>query len=247
MRFRLGFLMTVCGLALGAAFGAHGQTARKAGPARLHAPATVEERWRESLDAFSASDRDKAPHAGGVLFVGSSSIRLWADLESQFGAVPVVKRGFGGSRMSDCARYADRLVVAYQPRTVIVYAGDNDLAEGRTPQQVLESFQTFVERVHDELPDTRIAYLSIKPSPLRSALMPLATETNALIRAYSTTTPNLDFIDVYSKMLDARGQPRADLYLADALHLSPAGYAVWKSAIASHLAPAVSSGASPGL
>ena len=233
MRMKIGLMLTLCGVALGAAFGAHAQTTRKA--ARTHAAPTVEERWRESLDAFTAADTTRAPHAGGVVFVGSSSIRLWAGLESQFGSTRVVKRGFGGSRMTDCARYADRLVVAYQPRLVVVYAGDNDLAEGRSPQQVLESFQEFVERVRAELPDTRIAYLSIKPSPRRAALMPVARATNALIRDYSAITPNLDFIDIYSKMLDAQGAPRADLFLADALHLNPAGYAVWTSVIAGHL------------
>lgn len=234
MRKRLVTMLGLCGVALGAAFGAHAQAHRK--PVRAQAPVAVEERWRESLDAFAAADQAQAPRAGGVVFVGSSSIRLWADLESQFGTTAVVKRGFGGSRMSDCARYADRLVLAYRPRLVVVYAGDNDLAEGRTPQQVLESFQEFVDQVRAELPETRVAYLSIKPSPLRAALMPAAFETNALIRAYSASAPNLDYIDVYSKMLDAQGRPRSELYLADALHLNPAGYAVWKSAIADHLA-----------
>lgn len=223
------------GLGLGASAGA--QTMLP--PARnlpLQRPATaVDTRWKESFDAFAAADRQQAPQTGGVLFVGSSSIRLWDDLEAQFGQLPVLKRGFGGSRMLDVATHVEQLVLPYRPRLVVVYAGDNDLAEGRTPQEVLDSFVAFVTRVRAELPDTRIAYLSIKPSPSRAALMPQATKANALIAGYSASTPNLDFIDIYSRMLDTEGRPRTDLYSADALHMNPAGYAIWKTTIAPHL------------
>ncbi|MDP1788941.1 MAG: GDSL-type esterase/lipase family protein, partial [Methylibium sp.] len=126
-------------------------------------------------------------------------------------------------------------VLPYKPRLVIVSAGDNDLAERRTPQQVLASFSAFVEGVRRALPDTRIAYLSIKPSPLRSALMPQVVETNALVADYSRRTPNLDYIDIYSKMLDEQGHPRAELFQPDALHLNAQGYALWRTVIADHL------------
>lgn len=200
-------------------------------------PAT-ETRWQSSFDAFAAADQLSAPSPGGVVFVGSSSIRLWDGLETEFdlgrpGAV--IKRGFGGSRMSDCRRYVSKLVLPYKPRLVVVYAGDNDLAEGRSPQQIRDDFIGFVDGVRAALPDTRIAYLSIKPSPLRAALLPAAREANALIADYAARTPNLDYIDVFSKMLDADGRPRADLYGADALHLNSAGYALWKTVIGQHL------------
>ena len=240
------WLLALCGLGLGA-LGVHAQTTRPPVQARSNgdggAAATVanpvDARWRESLDAFALADEAQAPQPGGVLFVGSSSIRLWSGLETQFAGETIVKRGFGGSRMFDCAEYLERLVLPYKPRLVIVYAGDNDLAEGRTPQQVLASFSAFVEGVRRALPDTRIAYLSIKPSPLRSALMPQVVETNALVADYSRHTPNLDYIDIYSKMLDEQGQPRAELFLPDALHLNTQGYALWRTVIADHLrAPA---------
>lgn len=238
------------GLGLGASAGAQalGPTAgRPSPPTQQRTAATVDARWKDSFDAFSAADQQSAPQPGGVLFVGSSSIRLWDGLETQFDQLPVLKRGFGGSRMADVAAHVDRLVLPYRPRLIVVYAGDNDLAEGHTPQQVLDSFVQFVERVRAALPDTRIAYLSIKPSPLRAALMPQAVQANALIAGYSAGTPNLDFIDIWSRMLDAQGRPRADLYGADALHLNPAGYAVWKATIAPHLLPreALSATAAP--
>jgi lysophospholipase L1-like esterase len=193
-------------------------------------------RWHDSFEAFAAADKAHAPAPGGVVFVGSSSIRLWNDLEQQFDAPPViVKRGFGGSRMSDCTTYLENLVVPYKPRLVVVYAGDNDLAEGRSPEDVLVSYTHFVDGVAKELPATRIAYLSIKPSPRREALLPEIRRTNALIAAFSRTRANLDFIDVFSHMLDASGHPRAELFRPDALHLNAAGYALWKRIIADHL------------
>ena len=195
----------------------------------------IESRWRESFDAFAGDDRAHSPSSGGVVFVGSSSIRLWKDLEREFGTEGIIKRGFGGSRMSDCARYVPQLVLAYRPRIVVIYAGDNDLAEGGTPEGVLHSYESFVEQVHASLPATRIAFVSVKPSPSRESLIPAIIVTNELVEAFSKRYDYLEFIDVYSKMLDAKGHARSDLFLADRLHLNAAGYAIWKDAIAGHL------------
>ncbi|MDQ8023143.1 MAG: SGNH/GDSL hydrolase family protein [Moraxellaceae bacterium] len=193
-------------------------------------------RWESSIAAFEQADRLKAPATGGVVFVGSSSIRMWEDLERQFGdSVVITKRGFGGSRLEDCKQYLSRIVVPYRPRMVVVYAGDNDLAEGHTPQEVLASFRGFVEGVRSQLPDTRIAFVSIKPSPSRASLLKPIRETNALISDYVTSGSNLDFIDIFTPMLAADGMPRGELFRADALHLNDSGYALWKTVIAGHL------------
>ena len=191
--------------------------------------------WRASMEAFAESDRAHAPTPGGVVFVGSSSIRAWDSLEKDFPASHVVKRGFGGSRLADSAYYADRLVLPYKPRQVVVYAGENDLANGATPEAVLASFVSLAQQVHAAQPETRIAFVSIKPSPSRQAQHGAALRSNELIAAYTRSAPGLDYIDVYTPMLDSAGQPRADLFQADMLHLSPAGYAVWKNAITPYL------------
>jgi len=202
-----------------------------------HAQAgAAQAQWDAAFAAFDAADQKHAPAPGGVLFVGSSTIRLWDGLESQFAGQPVIiKRGFGGSRLSDCAHHLDRLVTRYRPRMVLVYAGDNDLAEGRTPLELLQSFQAFVEGVHRKLPATRIAFISIKPSPLRSTLLPQVREANALIRDYARTHEALDYIDVFTPMLDAQGSPRRELFRADALHLNDAGYALWQQVISERI------------
>jgi lysophospholipase L1-like esterase len=171
-----------------------------------------------------------------VLFVGSSSIRLWSNLEDQFKDLPVViKRGFGGSQLSDCVKNLSRLVLRYRPHTVLVYAGDNDLAAGTAPQEVLHRFTAFVDGVHRELPQTRIVYISIKPSPSRIRLLSKIREANTLIEDYADNADEVDYIDVFTPMLDASGQPRAELFRDDALHLNAQGYALWKRIIGPHV------------
>jgi lysophospholipase L1-like esterase len=197
---------------------------------------TASARWQSSLDAFAAADRVSAPAQGGVVFVGSSSIRLWTNLENSFDEHPtVVKRGFGGSQLRDCVDLVDQLVLSYKPKLVVVYAGENDLAEGATPQQVLERFESFVQKIKASLPESRIAFVSIKPSPLRASLIPAVREANALIQAYSQSEPQLAFIDVFAAMIDANGQPREELFSGDRLHLNADGYSLWQKVISARL------------
>ncbi|MBV0881296.1 GDSL family lipase [Noviherbaspirillum sp. L7-7A] len=198
--------------------------------------AAIDPRWTSSFDAFANADKQQMPAPGGVLFVGSSSIRLWDNLEQQFNTAPiVVKRGFGGSRMEDCAAHLSRLVIPYKPRTVVIYAGENDLAEGRRPEQVLKSFTRFVEGVRAALPATRIAYVSIKPSIARAGMLDDIRATNALISDYVSQLDNARYIDVFTPMLDSRGAPRAELFREDRLHLNQAGYALWHDLISPSL------------
>jgi lysophospholipase L1-like esterase len=192
--------------------------------------------WDQAFSDFAADDAAHPHPAGGVLFVGSSSIRLWSDLEHEFKDLPVViKRGFGGSQLSDCVKNLSRLVLRYRPRTVLVYAGDNDVAAGTAPSEVLRRFTAFVDGVHATLPDTRIVYISIKPSPLRAALLPQIRSTNALIEQFAEREAKVDYADIFTPMLDTSGRPRPELFQADALHLNANGYALWKRVIAPHV------------
>jgi len=202
-------------------------------------------RWHTELAAFAKADQERPPAEDGVLFVGSSTIRFWTRLAQDFPQLPVViNRGFGGSTMADCSYFARELVVRYKPRHVLVYAGDNDLAEGHTPLQVLENFARFANAVRAELPNTRISYISIKPSPSREKLLPQMRETNDIIAAYLRRLPNSEYIDVYAPMLGIDGRPRAELFRGDMLHLNDEGYRLWRSIIGAHL-PAAELAAAP--
>jgi lysophospholipase L1-like esterase len=164
------------------------------------------------------------------VFTGSSSIRLW-DLARSFPNLPVLNRGFGGSQIIDAVNHVDLLVIKHKPRTVVFYAGDNDLAAGRTPQQVTADFKAFVAKIHAALPDARIAFIGIKPSILRWSIVAQVRQANALIREYCDGDDRLGFVDVDGPMLGWDGKPRKDLLIQDGLHLSPKGYELWTTLV----------------
>jgi lysophospholipase L1-like esterase len=200
--------------------------------ARAEAP----ERWQTEFAAFAAEDAKRLPPPGGVLFVGSSSIRLWDGLEKAFDG-NVIKRGFGGSQLEDCVKNLDRLVLRYRPRRIVLYAGENDLAAGRSPEAVVRDFKAFADRVRERLPNARVAFVSVKPSPARKAMVGKARAVNAQVRAYAEADPqdNVEFVDVFTPMLGPDGEPRAELYRSDALHLNDAGYTLWRTLLLPHL------------
>lgn len=195
-------------------------------PAEASGQTPAPEQWAAAMQAFAAADAAAAPAKGGIVFVGSSSIRLW-DLGTAFPGLPAINRGFGGSQIVDSVEHVDLLVIRHAPKTVVFYAGDNDLASGKTPAQVLADFNAFVSKVHAALPQARIAFVGIKPSLARWTLIDRVREANALVRAACDKDDRLGFIDVDGPMLGYDGKPRADLFVADGLHLSPKGYALW--------------------
>lgn len=198
-------------------------------PEQVSSPA-----WEADMQRFEAADAQSPPPRGGVLFIGSSSIRFWDTLAQDFPGVPVINRGFGGSELRDSTWYADRIIVPYAPRQILIYAGDNDLTAGRTPQQLRADFIAFVERVRRDLPKAKIAYISNKPSPSRAQLLPVQRAANTLIAAEAKRL-GVDYIDIFTPMLDASGQPDESLFIEDRLHMSRAGYVIWQRAIAPYL------------
>lgn len=199
------------------------------GPASAGQSASVTppSHWKQDIAAFVAHDRTDPPPQHGVLFIGSSSIRRWPTLQADFPGVPVINRGFGGSTIADSTHYADKIVVPYHPRVIVMYAGDNDIAEGLTPAQVIDDFKAFVARVHRDLPDTVIIYLPIKPSVARASMWPAMQKANSGIHDWAKTRAKVRYVDTASAMLDKHGNPRPELLADDGLHMSPAGYAIW--------------------
>jgi lysophospholipase L1-like esterase len=190
--------------------------------------------WEADMQRFEAADAQSPPPRDGVLFIGSSSIRFWDTLAQDFPGVPVINRGFGGSELRDSTWYADRIIVPYAPRRILIYAGDNDLNAGRTPQQLHADFVAFVARVRRDLPKTKIAYISNKPSPSRAQLLSVQREANTLIQAEAKRL-GVDYIDIFTPMLDAAGQPDERLFIEDRLHMNRAGYVIWQRVIAPYV------------
>ncbi|MHC1763195.1 MAG: SGNH/GDSL hydrolase family protein [Verrucomicrobiia bacterium] len=194
-------------------------------------------RWEPDIQAFEASDRTNPPPANAILFVGSSSIRMWASLKEDFSEFQIVQRGYGGSQMDDTVHFVDRIVTPYRPRQIVVYAGDNDIASGKSPERVACDFEVFVRRVWEKVPGARIAYIAIKPSASRWKFIDAIREANRLIARFTASNEDLAFIDVFTPMLGDDGQPREELFLADKLHLNAKGYQLWASLVRPHLRP----------
>lgn len=189
--------------------------------------------FEDEIAAFEAADRARPPAERPIVFVGSSSIRLWSSLAADMAPLPVLNRGFGGSQLAHAVHFAERVVLRYRPRGVVLYAGGNDLdaSTGKSAADVVRDFQAFVALVHGAVPDARIYYLAIKPSRMRWARWPEQSKANAEIAALCAADPRLGFLDIATPMLASGQPPDRALFLIDGLHLSERGYALWTGVV----------------
>jgi lysophospholipase L1-like esterase len=196
------------------------------------------ERFRSEITQFQRADATNPPPAGAVLFVGSSSIRLWTNLTDHFPGVRVLNRGFGGSHISDVNHFFDQVVRPYRPRAIVFYAGDNDLADKKSPRRLARDFRQFLDRVTKELGPVPVGFIAIKPSIARRHLLTEQHAANDAIRELGRKTAcrHLRFLDVATGMLDAQGRPKPEQFVADGLHLSGAGYEHWRHVVTPFLA-----------
>jgi lysophospholipase L1-like esterase len=188
-------------------------------------------RFDADIAAFEARDRTNPPPKDAILFIGSSSIRMWKTLAQDFTEHKVINRGFGGSEIADSVHFADRIVIPYRPKRVVMYAGGNDINGGKTPERVADDFKAFVKKLRAKLPDTPIAYISIAPNPARWSQVDRVRRANELIREFTTANQKMTFIDVFPHMLGDDGQPRPEIFLDDRLHMNEKGYAIWKKIV----------------
>ena len=191
--------------------------------------------YENEIAAFEAADRQTPPPKGAILFMGSSSIRLWKTLAEDFPEHQVINRGFGGSQIVDNTRFIDRIAVPYLPRLIVFYCGGNDLNGGRSPEQVAADFREFAAEIRRRLPETRLAYISIAGNPARWGDVEKVRAANAHIAAIIAQDPKMQFVDIFPHMLGADGLPRPELFVADKLHMSPAGYRIWAQIVRPHL------------
>lgn len=169
-----------------------------------------------------------------VVFYGSSSVRLWETLAQDFPQVHVINQGFGGSTLAACAWYFDRLVLPQKPGAIICYAGDNDLGDGRHPEEVFLFLQALLRKVRLNFGNIRFTYLSIKPSIARWHLINQIKYTNLLAQQELSRDPDCRYVDIFYPMMDEKGNPKRELFEEDGLHLSGQGYWLWKQILAAH-------------
>lgn len=187
---------------------------------------------KKAIQGFETLDKKQPPPQGAIVCIGSSSMRGWhGAIRSDLTPLTVVPRGFGGSNMNDALHYADKIVLPYKPRAVVVYEGDNDIAQGISPQKISETFMEFVEKIHKQLPECRIYFLSIKPSISRWELWPKMKQANSLIAEVCAKDKRLTFVNVASGMLNNDGNPRINIFKKDKLHMTRDGYVIWRDAL----------------
>jgi lysophospholipase L1-like esterase len=195
-------------------------------------PANPFESEVTSLEAkLSQSPISSSP----VVFYGSSSIRLWKSLQQDFSGYAVLNCGFGGSRLSDCVRYANRIVLPRKPSAIVIYAGDNDLAIGTAPEKVFNSFQQLFAIFRSYSPSIPIAFVSVKPSPARLMFLDNILKFNRLVEEFLKAQPETEYIDVCSDMLGQDRKPIRALFVNDQIHLSAAGYQILRREIGEFL------------
>jgi lysophospholipase L1-like esterase len=200
--------------------------AAAAAPVRAQVADPDPHRFDSAFAAFAKWDSQNAVPRDGILFVGSSSIVRWSTAES-FPDLPVINRGFGGSQASDVLPWIEQAVLQYDPEIVVYYEGDNDTAAGKKADQIFGDIREFSEAVLAHDPTTQVVILSVKPSLRRWEQWPEMQATNALIRQYADAKPTVEYVDVATPMLGADGQPMPQLFVADRLHMTPAGYEIW--------------------
>lgn len=215
------------GLAVTALLGLGGWQAPAA--VQAPAPAAAPARYAAEMERFAMDDRANPKAPCQVLFVGSSSIRLWTSLTADMAPLPVINRGFGGSQTEDVNAKFDQVVTPYRPRSIVYYAGDNDINAGKTPAQVAANFTQFLALKDAKLGATPVYFIALKPSKSRLVQLPAQAEANAEIRRLADRRADLTFIDVVQPMMQD-GQPK-EIFVADGLHMTPAGYAIWTAAV----------------
>ncbi|MDA0788841.1 MAG: GDSL-type esterase/lipase family protein [Proteobacteria bacterium] len=221
-----------------------------AGTTATHYPDT--DRWLSTIERFEAAERAEPPPRGAIVATGSSSMLYWRDrIQTDLAPLTIIPRGFGGSNMYDLRYFLPELVLRHEPRAVMIYEGDNDIALGASPEQVLLHFAAIVEELHLKLPGTRVYILAIKPSVSRWHLWPQMHETNERFRAFSAADPLVTYVDVATPMIEWDGEAAddtsdkvrkvsSDLFVGDMLHMNSKGYDVWRDAVRPVLIPAES-------
>jgi len=183
--------------------------------------------WEPEIALIEAKLKRIPPKPGAIVFAGSSSFRLW-DTAKAFADRDTANVAFGGSEMRDTVHFFDRILKPHAPGRIVIYAGDNDIAAGRTPEQVNEDFVAFVKLVHAQNPKAKVDFVAIKPSPSRAGQKPKQDAANELVRRFIATDDRLGYLDIVPMLLNADGKPDPKFFKADRLHLNDAGYATWK-------------------
>lgn len=204
----------------------------------LPAPAGAQDfsYWEPAISGFEKADQASPVKKGKyIVFTGSSSIVGWKTLNADFPDKRILNRAFGGSQTFEVVHFADRIIKPYKPKQVVIYSGDNDIAAGKTPEEVLKDFKVLYNKIKESNRHAVITYISIKPSPSRKQYMPTIVKTNKLISDFLAEKKRTSYVDIYNPMLTPDGKPRPELFQSDSLHMVQAGYDLWRGILKPYL------------
>jgi lysophospholipase L1-like esterase len=202
----------------------------------LHAQEQKPDFWND-IQSFKKQDAVSFPPKNAILFIGSSSFTMWKDVQNYFPSHTIINRGFGGSSLPDVIRYANDIILPYQPKQIVIYCGENDVAASDTVtgKLVFNRFKQLFTIIRNRYPKVKVTYVSMKPSPSRQLLLSKMIYGNELIKKYLSSKKRTSYVDVYLEMIDDEGKPRPELFLDDNLHMNKTGYAIWQKLIEPHL------------
>jgi len=189
--------------------------------------------WAYTIGGFALEDEVIGERHGAIVATGSSSMRLWDHrIRADLAPLTIISRGFGGSNMNDVLHYLDQIVLKHRPRAVMIYEGDNDVAQNVPVEKILDTFEAAIDRILLQDDAIRIYLLAVKPSIARAAMWPTMLEVNAGLKKMAAAEANLTFIDVATPMLNADGSVREDLFVSEGLHMNQKGYDIWRNVVA---------------
>jgi hypothetical protein len=194
--------------------------------------------WKQEIEAFQKMDLESTLPDNAILFTGSSSIRFWKTLEEDMSPLPVIRRGFGGAKISDVIYYADEIIFSYRPKAIVLFAGTNDITgrdNDKSARQVADDFAALADMITARLPDTDLFYLPITPTTSRWEIWPEAAKANQFIREYASGNEKIHFIEATPYFMDEKGYPRGELLFWDGIHLNKDGYAIWTDLVKNSL------------
>ncbi len=190
-----------------------------------------ESRWESRIQQFEQADAEEMPPKGAILFVGSSSIVFWGGLKESMAPLAVINRGFGGSQMHELNEFRDRIVTNYEPRAIVIYEGDNDVAMGKDADTILSTYDDFIAHIDETLPATDICFIAVKPSTARKDMWEEMDSVNTGLRERAASRDDMCYLDIAKPMMEGEEFVREDLLFRDGLHLSRKGYEVWVETI----------------
>jgi lysophospholipase L1-like esterase len=194
-----------------------------------------DEKWGESIAKFTHKDSVDMPEPGGILFLGSSSFTIWKDVSDYFPGKYIVNRGFGGSQMSDVLHFKEKLILPYQPKQIVVYVGENDLAAGEAPEAVSEEGKQLVNWTKEQFPEVEFVFLSAKPSPRRWELRDKMKDLNVMLSEFASENEGVEYVNIWEPMLGENGKPKSEIFLKDSLHMNANGYKIWQKELKHYL------------